>query len=178
MKLKRAFRWSALIIGFAIIAFFLLRILLVPDEGTRGVYIGMFAASLFALLALLDSLGFFGKKAEEYALLEKKLTEVYSPIHAMIIAINNVVPRERALQITVGIVVLVPAELIDFDSLSLIFKRYAHVLGNHHLRQWLSIERDWVRLHGFVINKERQEWLDELESEYQQHLKELQKIRI
>jgi len=146
------------------------------DEATKMGYWGIFAASLFALANVLDALGFFGKKAEEYALLEKRLTQVYSPIHAMIIAINNEVPREKALHMTVERAAMVPAKLIDFNRLSLIFKGYAHVLGNRHLQQWLSIERERDALGAFYMNKQRQEWLDELESEYQRHLKELQKM--
>ena len=132
------------------------------------------ALVLGSLLAarLIDQFLVFGKKAEEYTLLEEKLKNVYSPIHSMIIAISNVAPRERALQTTI----IVSAGIIDIEKLSLIFKQYAHILGNNNLQMWLSIERETQRIYGFQMNKERQEWLDKLEAEYQSLLKELKKL--
>jgi len=63
-------------------------VFLVRDEATRQFYVGLSAGSLFALPPALESLGLVGSKTEERAFLDKKLTEVYSPLHVMIVAMN------------------------------------------------------------------------------------------
>jgi hypothetical protein len=96
----------------------------------------------------------------------------------MIVAMNEKVPREDALKhTTVGAYVSLPAN--EFERISAIFREHSHDLGNHHLKMWLSIEAEISRigspLKAFYLNKERQEWFDELEKEYQRLKKELEK---
>jgi hypothetical protein len=93
-----------------------------------------------------------------------RLREIYSPIHAMIVRVNRKIPRETALQLTVG--TWVNASLIDFDNVSAIFKRHSHELRNRDLEMWLEIEDEIKERKGFWLGGDRQKWFDELEAEY------------
>ena len=100
---------------------------------------------------------------------DKSLIEVYSPIHAMIVKINRVIPRETALQMKL-IGCWVKASLIDFDSIREVFDQHNDKLRKRDLDMWLEIENELEEktepLNGFYLNKRRQEWFDELEAEY------------
>lgn len=108
----------------------------------------------------------------------RKLTEIYSPIHAMIVAINNTIPREEALRMTLGYFVNVKVFRqkmlpIDFDKISAIFNQHVHELGDNNLKMWLELEKDIKEQGGFFLRKDRQEWFDELEAEYNRLTKRL-----
>lgn len=62
----------------------------------------------------------------------KILIEIYSPIHAMIVKVNKQVPREQALQMTVG--AWVHAQWSDFSNISAIFNQHVHELGDDNLK--------------------------------------------
>jgi hypothetical protein len=93
-----------------------------------------------------------------------KLKEVYSPIHSMIVRVNKEIPREDALQLTVG--GFVKASLIDLNSISAVFSQHAHELSDKDLEMWLEIEKQIKAKNGFFLGKDVQRWFDELEAEY------------
>jgi len=95
---------------------------------------------------------------------DNKLIEVYSPIHTMVVRVNREIPRETALQLTVG--AWVKASLIDFNSISAVFNQHADKLRDKDLEMWLDIEKEIKEKNGFYLGKNRQEWFDELEAEY------------
>ncbi|MGQ9460381.1 MAG: hypothetical protein ACUVRA_04025 [Candidatus Bathyarchaeaceae archaeon] len=95
---------------------------------------------------------------------DNKLIEVYSPIHTMVVRVDREIPRETALQLTVG--AWVKASLIDFNSISAIFNQHADKLRDKDLEMWLDIEKEIKEKNGFYLSKNRQEWFDELEAEY------------
>lgn len=97
--------------------------------------------------------------------LNRKLTEVHSSIHTMIVKINREIPRETALQSPL-IDGWVKASLMDFSSISAVFDQHAHEFRAKDLDMWLEIEKEIEKLNGFYMNKRRQEWFDELEAEY------------
>jgi hypothetical protein len=92
------------------------------------------------------------------------LIEVYSPIHAMIVRVNKEIPRETALQLTVG--AWVKASLIDSGNISAVFNQHNDKLRNRDLEMWLEIEKEIKEEKGFFLGKDRQKWFDELEAEY------------
>ena len=173
MKLRKAFHWISLIMAILLVVFVGYNWLTAPNNEIRIIYFTILCGTIFPLVQLIDSIGLFGKKTEEYALLDKKLEEIYSPIHAMVVAINNKIPREEALKLTVGI--RLSSSLIEVAKLSTIFRKYAHVLGNDHLKKWLKIEDQMDHPSGFWFGGDEQKWLDELEVEYQKLVKELDK---
>ena len=92
------------------------------------------------------------------------LIEVYSPIHAMIVRVNREIPRESALQLTVGMPV--KASLIDSNSISAVFNQHNDKLRKKDLDMWLEIEKEIKARNCFFLGKDRQKWFDELETEY------------
>jgi len=92
------------------------------------------------------------------------LIEVYSPIHAMIVRINNEIPREQALQGSVG--VWVRATLIDFNNISAVFNQHIDKFRDKDLKMWIDIEKEIKAGNGFFLGNDRQKWFDELEAEY------------
>ena len=92
------------------------------------------------------------------------LIEVYSPIHAMIVRINNEIPREQALQGSVG--VWVRATLIDFNNISAVFNQHIDKFRDKDLKMWIDIEKEIKAGNGFYLGNDRQKWFDELETEY------------
>lgn len=105
---------------------------------------------------------------------DSKLMEAYSPIHAMIVRINRVIPRETALQMD-GIGCWVEASLIDSDSISEIFNQHNDKLWKRDLDMWLEIEKEIKARNGFWLDKDRQMWFDELETEYNRLTKHQQR---
>jgi hypothetical protein len=104
------------------------------------------------------------EKEKVDTVLDRKLTEVYSPIHAMIAAVNSEIPRGSVLQLTVG--AWVKASLVDFNNISAVFNQHVHELRDKDLEMWLKIEKEIKQRGGFYLGKDRQEWFDELEAEY------------
>lgn len=104
---------------------------------------------------------------------ESKLMEVYSPIHAMIVRVNREIPREVALNGTVG--AWVRASLIDFKDISAVFNQHNDKLRKKDLDMWLEIEKEIKVRNGFWLNKDRQTWFDELEAEYNRLIKHQQR---
>jgi hypothetical protein len=90
--------------------------------------------------------------------------EVYSPIHTMIVRINNEIPREQALQGSVG--VWVRASLIDFNNISAVFNQHIDKFSDKDLKMWIDIEKEIKAGNGFFLGNDRQKWFDELEAEY------------
>jgi len=105
---------------------------------------------------------------------DSKLMEAYSPIHAMITRINRVIPRESALQWTVGMPV--KASLIDFDSIRKVFEQHNDKLRKKDLDMWVEIEEEIEARNYFFLGKDRQAWFDELEAKYNQLTKH-QKVK-
>jgi hypothetical protein len=98
-------------------------------------------------------------------LLNKKLIEVYSPIHAMIVRVNKEIPRTTDLQLS-SVGVWVNASLIDFNNISTVFNQHNDKLRNRDLEMWLEIEKEIKRGNGFFLGADRKKWFDELEAEY------------
>jgi len=97
---------------------------------------------------------------------DKKLIEVYSPIHAMIVRVNSKLPRETALRLTVGAWMSTSLIGIDVDNISAIFNQHNDKFRDKDLKMWLAIEKEIKEQNGFWMAKDRQEWFDELETEY------------
>lgn len=179
MNLSELFRWAILVAIVVSMAFFVFMAYTTHDEMAKATYIAMFAGALFALGSALDAMGFFGKKSSEYEVLDKRLKEIYSPIHVAIVGVRN---QLRVQGTTTGQLLYVGIAP-DYEGLSQIFRQYVHVLGDHHLTMWLSIEKE-IRANtmtkgvgGFFLDKARQTWLDELDTEYENLVKELKKLK-
>jgi len=95
---------------------------------------------------------------------DRKLMEAYSPIHAMVVKINKKIPRESALQLTAG--AWVNKSLMDFGIISAVFNQHNDKFRNRDLDIWFEIEEEIKARNGFFLGKNRQEWFDELEAEY------------
>jgi hypothetical protein len=95
----------------------------------------------------------------------------YSPIHLMITAINMVSPRDAALKDRgVGIGRFVRLDAIpNLDDVRAAFSEQAHILGDHHLKEWLKLDKLIKEdpRGGFWVGKSEWKWFDELEREYQ-----------
>lgn len=105
---------------------------------------------------------------------DSKKSEVYSLIHTMIKRVNREVPRETALQLTAG--AWVDASLMDFDKISALFNQHSDKFRDEDFEMWLEIEKEIKTKNGFFFGKDRQEWFDYLEAEYNR-LKRLKQIR-
>jgi hypothetical protein len=166
----------------------------IPEGETLNVsqlvFVGALAFALFPYLTLFQHLRSLTnsqkeKKSEDsstkddsqkesYDSLNSKLMTIYSPIHAFVVGANQAVPRELALK---PLGSFVSEASVDLKRLSDIFRQHASELGNHNLQEWLSIEKEIKESRGFFLYNTRQEWLDELEAEYQKLRKELEKLR-
>jgi len=104
---------------------------------------------------------------------DSKKSEVYSLIHTMIKRVNREVQRETALQLTAG--AWVDASLIDFNKISALFNQHSDKFRDEDLEMWLEIEKEIKTKNGFFFGKDRQEWFDYLEAEYNR-LKRLKQI--
>lgn len=98
----------------------------------------------------------------------------FSPIHMMIMAIERVSPREASFGpyagIGIGRFVRYDTPNLNFDEVRSVFSKYANVLGDHHLREWLKFSEEIKRYAdrgGFWVGKRQWQWFDELEREYQ-----------
>ena len=94
----------------------------------------------------------------------RKLIEIYSPIHSMIVRVNKQIQREQALQMSAG--GWVKACWSDFSNVSVIFNQHVHELGDDNLKMWLEIEKEIKERNGFLFGKREQEWFDRLNAEY------------
>jgi hypothetical protein len=90
---------------------------------------------------------------------------VYSQIHTMIHQINKVIPRETALQMTVG--GFVKASMMDYDTISTLFTQHSDKFRAKDADIWLDIEQEIRSKDGFFLGRDRQLWFDELENFYQ-----------
>jgi hypothetical protein len=94
----------------------------------------------------------------------------YSPLHAMIVKVNIETPREQALAFSgIGKWVNVKQLRIDFQSISSIFTQHAKMFKDEDLVMWDAIEKQikaYSNEGGFFINKDVQEWFDDLEARY------------
>lgn len=106
-----------------------------------------------------------------------KLMEVYSPIHAMIVRVNSELPRETALRLTAGAWMSTSLIDIDIDNISAIFNQHNDKFRDKDLKMWLAIEKEIKEQHGFWMAKDRQEWFDELEAEYDRLTKHMRETR-
>ena len=93
-----------------------------------------------------------------------KNLEVYSLIHTMIKRVNKKVPRETALELTLG--AWVEASLMDFNNISALFNQHSDKFRDEDLDIWLEIENEIKTKNGFFLDKKRQEWFDYLEAKY------------
>jgi hypothetical protein len=93
----------------------------------------------------------------------------YSPLHAMIVKVNMATPREKALKFSVGNWVNVKELGIDYQSVSTAFTQNATKFKDEDLTKWAEIEKQinaYSSGGGFFINKDVQEWFDDLEARY------------
>jgi hypothetical protein len=92
----------------------------------------------------------------------------YSPIHSMIVRINNEIPRERANQLTVGAWVSTHLLRIDHQGVSEVFNKHAEKFKDEDLKMWIGIEKEinGVNGKGFFLGQDRQKWFDDLEARY------------
>lgn len=101
--------------------------------------------------------------------IEETKTDFYSPIHAMILKVNNEIPRKKALKFSVGIWVNVKLTGIDYQSVSTAFTQHATKFKDEDLTMWDAIEKQInasANGGGFFINKDAQNWFDNLETRY------------
>lgn len=174
MKVKPG-GWISLVAIVSAMIYFFWMGLSSHEAGTQIAYFGVFAALLIALGQQLDSLGLYGEKEDKRKELDTKLTEIYSPIHAMVLAIKRNAPSRQPNERT-----FVMAEHIaNLAQVQEIFQKHGHDLGNHHLETWLQLERQIAHgergLRGFYLDAEWQQWFDELETEYHRRVAELKK---
>jgi len=138
---------------------------------------GVYVVTYIDLISLIFSVMGVGTILFTYRFIKKRnpykkkipntaayLIEVYSPIHAMIVRVNTEVPRQQALQGSVG--VLVRASLIDFNNISAVFNKHIDKFRDKDLKMWIDIENEIKAGNGFYLGRDRQEWFDELEAEY------------
>ncbi len=100
---------------------------------------------------------------------ERKENDFYSPIHAMIVRVNNKVPRQSALRWTVGCRVNVTALGIDYRIISETFTKNMTKFKDEDLKKWIDIEEQitaYVNGGGFFLGRDVQEWFDDLENRY------------
>ena len=116
---------------------------------------------------------FVGKRYDVSELVNKctnsegmKESDYYSPIHAMIVRVNNEVPRETALKMTVGAWVNTSLSLIDVGNVSEVFNKYATRFTKEDLEMWIGIEKEIKTQNGFFLGQDRQKWFDTLEAKY------------
>jgi len=98
-----------------------------------------------------------------------------SPIHTMIMAIARVSPREASFGPGagdgIGRFVRYDTPNLNLDKVRFVFSEYAHVLGDHHLKEWLKFDeeiRGYADRGGFWVGKREWKWFDELEKEYRE----------
>jgi hypothetical protein len=82
--------------------------------------------------------------------------QVYSPIHAMIVRVNNEIPRETAHKMTVG--AWVSASLIDSRKISEAFDQHSSEFRDEDLKMWIEIEKEIKSRNGFFLGQDRQKW--------------------
>jgi len=147
------------IILFSIVVVLLIYFVVVSDFSTK------IAVGLSLLVSLLTlGINIISLVKDNASDVNRKLTEVYSPIHAMIVGVNSKFPRERNLQLTVG--AFVKASLIDSNKISAVFDQHVDELGDDNLRMWLAIKEEIKEKNGFWLGRDRQKWFDKLEAEY------------
>lgn len=150
--------------------------LFAQDETNRSLYLGMLIGLLVALPSELDSLHFFGEKQDEIVALDKKLTEIYSPIHAMIVAVKRHLPTEPRQDLKEPWILT--SVIPNYQQVSKIFVEHSHDLGNHNLEMWLRVdEANKATGKGFFVSKDTQAWFDALEAEYQRLVADLTKMK-
>lgn len=101
---------------------------------------------------------------------KKVSNDFYSPLHSMILRINNKVPRKLALQSTVGVWVNVKELGIDYRFISKTFDKHMDRFKDTDLRKWMEIEsqiKQYVNGGGFFVGRDIQEWFDDLERRFQ-----------
>jgi hypothetical protein len=96
---------------------------------------------------------------------------VLSPIHMMIMAIERVSPREASLGPNAGVGTgrFVSRNAIpNLNDVRSVFSKYADVLGDHHMNEWLNLEKQIKeKRDGFWVGRRQWKWFDELEAEYE-----------
>ena len=127
----------------------------------------LFIAIIGALVLAIITASWWGfrDKIEE----KKENTDFYSPVHAMIVRINNKVPRKIALQHRVGIWLNVKELGIDYRIISEAFTRNMTKFKDEDLKKWVEIEEQikaYVNGGGFFMGRDVQEWFDDLENRY------------
>lgn len=118
----------------------------------------------------------------------EKLLQAYHQIHTMIVAIYAVIPRDKTVldhTAGAGLGSWVNASLVDLDAraldkISTVFKQ-TRGIGDDNLIMWLTIEKEIkessARSHnsgGFFLSRDKQEWFDKLEAEYERLTKHQQ----
>lgn len=95
---------------------------------------------------------------------------VYSIIHSMIVRVNKKLPREKALTLT-GAGAFIEASVIDVSKISALFNQNSDKFRDEDLSMWIDIEKEIKEVNGFYLDKDRQEWFDYLEAEYNRQKK-------
>jgi len=99
----------------------------------------------------------------------KPQKEFYSPIHSMIVRVNNEIPREHVnQQWTVGAWVSTRLLRIDHQRVTEAFNQHSDKFEDKDLKMWIDIEKEinGINGNGFFLNQERQKWFDDLEARY------------
>ena len=100
---------------------------------------------------------------------EKRTLDFYSPIHAMIVRINNEISLEQVNQErTLGGWVSVKMLRIDYQKVSETFTQHSTKFTDDDLKIWAEIEEEIEGRNGggFYLDYLRKKWLDDLEVRY------------
>jgi Na+/proline symporter len=155
---------SAIILGF-------LQAIFQVNPSILGPYTQTFAWILFiSIIVIIAGIIALYFKNKGITAKDVEKTDYYSPIHAMIVKVNIETPREQALAFSgIGKGVNVKQLRIDFQSISSIFTQHAKMFKDEDLVMWDAIEKQikaYSNGGGFFINKDVQEWFDDLEARY------------
>ena len=139
----------------------------IPDP-TLPLNFKLFIGGVSAIVITIYAVYYFYQKPDT----ETEKLAAYAPIHTIIVRVNNEIPREQALQGSVG--TWVRASLIDFNNISAVFNKHIDKFRDKDLKMWIDIEKEIKAGNGFYLGRDRQEWFDELDVEYKR-LKEHKK---
>lgn len=152
------------IVAFALNVFFWE--VVVINEVYVVTYIDLYSLvyGIMGIIALIFTYRFIKKRNPYNKKTSTEKLAVYSPIHAMIVRINNEFPREQALEGSVG--AFIRASLIDFNNISVVFNKHIDKFRDKDLKMWIDVEKEIKASNGFYLGRDRQEWFDELDAEY------------
>ena len=110
-----------------------------------------------------------------HGLLKKKADKIkieplgfYSPIHTLIVRVNNQVPRYKALYPQNKVGYRLDSSSIDVSKISATISQNMGGDGftDKDLEMWIEIEEEIKRDNHFYLGNDRQKWFDELEAKF------------